>query len=258
MHNVFYINVDPVIFHLGPVSIGWYGLMVALAVVFLVAWLYRNNNREHVLSNDSLITAALIGIVSGLIFTKLLHVIDLWDYYIQHPGDIFSGNGLTIWGAVLGATLGIWAYSRITKQFSFARFGDMIAPGTMVAQAIGRVGCTLNGCCYGIESDSACAIVYNNPHSNAPLGIPVLPTQVFEIAFDLCVFVVLMLLRGKLKPSGALFTVYFFLYGLWRFCIEFIRDGTPFLLGMHQAQLIGLILMLITLPIIIIKVRWKN
>jgi prolipoprotein diacylglyceryltransferase len=65
-------------------------------------------------------------------------------------------------------------------------------------------------------------------------------------------------LRGKLKPDGALFTIYFALYGAWRFGIEFIRQGTPFLFGMHQAQLIGLIVLLVTIPMIIVKVRWKN
>jgi phosphatidylglycerol---prolipoprotein diacylglyceryl transferase len=134
----------------------------------------------------------------------------------------------------------------------------MISPGIILSQAIGRVGCTLNGCCYGLESDSWCSIIYTDPNSYGPLGIPVLPTQVFEIIYDLIVFGVLLFLRKKLKPDGALFTVYFALYGAWRFGIEFLRQGTPFLFGMHQAQFIGLIVLLITIPIIVFKVRWKK
>jgi phosphatidylglycerol:prolipoprotein diacylglycerol transferase len=258
MNNVIYINVDPILFHVGPLTVGWYGLMVALAVIFIVVWMLWQNNKYKTLNNDAILTACLIGIPSGIIFSKLLHVIDQWKYYLENPSQIVSGQGLTIWGAVLGATIGIWLYSRISRHLQFAEFGDMVAPGIMFAQAIGRVGCTFNGCCYGIESDSACSVIYTSPNTFAPIGIPVLPTQVFEIGYDLVIFVILLFLRRKLKPQGSLFVVYFALYGAWRFGIEFVRTGTPFLFGMHQAQLIGLIVLLITIPIIIFKVRWKK
>ena len=258
MNTAFYINIDPVIFRIGSLAVGWYGLMVALAVVTVVSWVFWENSKSCKFTNDAILTAALIGIPSGIIFSKILHVIDQWQYYLQNPSRIISGEGLTIWGAVLGAAIGVWLYSKISKQFQFGLLGDVIAPGIILSQAIGRVGCTLNGCCYGLESDAWCSVIYTNPYSYGPIGIPVLPTQVFEIFYDLLVFCILLFLRGKLKPDGALFTVYFALYGAWRFGIEFIRQGTPFLFGMHQAQLIGLIVMLITIPIIIAKVRWKN
>ncbi|MDD5701578.1 MAG: prolipoprotein diacylglyceryl transferase [Dehalococcoidales bacterium] len=258
METAFYIDIDPVIFTIGPFSIGWYGLMVALAVATVVGWVAWQNKKVGVLSPDAVFTAALIGIPSGVVFSKLLHVIDQWQYYLHNPGRIISGEGLTIWGAVIGATIGVWIYSRISRQFSFARFGDLIAPGIILSQAIGRVGCTFNGCCYGLESHSPLAVIYTHPNSYGPLGIPVLPTQVFEIFYDLAVFGVLLLLRGRLKPDGALFTVYYALYAAWRFGIEFIREGTPFLFGMHQAQVIALIVLLITVPIIILRVRWNR
>jgi phosphatidylglycerol---prolipoprotein diacylglyceryl transferase len=258
MDNAFYINVDPVIFRIGPLAIGWYGLMVALAVITVISWVAWENSKSRKFSFDALFTAAIIGIVSGIIISKLLHVIDQWQYYLQNPSRIISGEGLTIWGAVLGAAIGVWLYSKVSKQFKFGVFGDMIAPGVILSQAIGRVGCTLNGCCYGLESHAWYAILYTDPDSYGPNGIPVLPTQVFEIIYDLIVFGVLLFLRKRLKPDGALFTLYFALYGAWRFGIEFLRQGTPFIFGMHQAQFIGLIVLLITIPIIILKVRWKK
>lgn len=255
MNSAFYIGLDPVIIKLGPVTIGWYGLMVALAVVAVVGWLAWENKRTQRLSHDTVFTAALVGIPSGIVFSKILHVIDQWSYYVQNPGRILSGEGLTIWGAVLGAAIGIWIYSLVSRHFRFTVLADMIAPGIILAQAIGRVGCTFNGCCYGLESDSPVSIIYTSPNSYGPVGIPVLPTQTFEIFFDLAVFGVLLSLRGKLKPEGSLFAVYLALYAAWRFGIDFIRVGTPFLLGLHQAQVISLIIMVITIPIIILKVR---
>jgi phosphatidylglycerol---prolipoprotein diacylglyceryl transferase len=255
MQNVFYISVDPVIFHLGPLSIGWYGLMVALAVITVVGWLAWQNSKSHALSYDTVFTAALIGIPSGIVFSKILHVIDQFGYYSLYPEKILSGEGLTIWGAVLGATIGVWIYSLFSRHFRFTLLADMIAPGIILAQAIGRVGCTFNGCCYGINSNSPVAVIYTHPHSYAPVGLPVLPTATFEIFFDLAVFGILLLLRGKLKPEGSLFAVYFAFYAAWRLGIDFIREGTPFLFGLHQAQVIGIIILAITVPFIVMRTR---
>jgi len=258
MSNAFYIGVDPVIFRLGPISIGWYGLMVALAVFTVVGWVVWQNSRIHKLSSDTVFTGALIGIPSGVVFSKILHIIDQWSYYTQNPGKILSGEGLTIWGAVLGAAIGVWIYARVAKHFRFTLLGDIIAPGIILSQAIGRVGCTLNGCCYGLENHSSLAIIYTNPNSYGPLGVPVLPTQVFEIIFNLIVFGILLSLRGRLKPEGAIFTIYLAFYAAWRLGIDFIREGTPFLFGLHQAQFIGVVILAITIPIIIMKVRWVS
>jgi phosphatidylglycerol---prolipoprotein diacylglyceryl transferase len=256
MQNVFYIDVNPIIFKLGPLSVGWYGLMVALAVVVVVAWVAYANRKDRAIEYDYIFTASVIGIISGVVFSKLLHVLDEWNYYIHNPIKIFSGQGLTIWGAVLGAALGVWIYAKIKKHFRFTLFGDMIAPGIILSQAVGRVGCTLNGCCYGIESHSNIAVIYTSPGSFAPNGIPVLPTQVFEIFYDLIIFGLLLLLRGHFRKEGTIFYLYLFLYGAWRLAIDFVRDGTPFLFGLHEAQVIGLVVMIITLPAILVNNGW--
>lgn len=253
--DAFYIGLDPVIFRIGSISVGWYGLMVALAVVTVVSWVVWQNSKSQKISYDAIFTAALVGIPSGIVFSKVLHVIDQWSYYVDNPGRIINGEGLTIWGAVIGATIGVWIYAKVSKQFRFTLLGDMIAPGIILSQAIGRVGCTFNGCCYGDESHSPLAIVYTHPASYGPLGIPVLPTQVFEIFFNLAVFGILLALRGRFKKEGTIFYIYFAFYALWRFGIDFIRDGTPFLFfGLHQAQVIGLIVLAITIPLIF----WRN
>lgn len=134
------VGIDPVAFTLGPISVGWYGIMVALAVITLVIWaLVAVKRGAGELTYNTMVNAAIVGIPSGVIFARVLHVIDLWDYYSKNPGQIIGGSGLTIWGAVLGAALGIWIYSRFSK-ISFGHLADVIAPGIILAQAIGRVG----------------------------------------------------------------------------------------------------------------------
>jgi len=229
--------------------------MVALAILTLVLWVLLQMRKEANLSYDTVINMALIGIPSGIIFSRLLHVIDQWGYYSQNPGQIIGGSGLTIYGAVLGATLGIWIYSK-ARKIPFGSAADGTAPGIILAQAIGRVGCTLNGCCYGIETTAFCAIVYTNPESFGPTGVAVHPTQIYEIIYNLIVFAVLLRLRGRFKPDGSLFLIYLSLYSLWRFGISFIRDGTPILFGLQQAQIIALVILAIAIPLLALRTRW--
>ena len=97
------IGVNPIAFSIGPIKVAWYGIMIAVAVVVLVLWTLREVKKGANLSYDTVLSAALVGIPSGVIFARLLHVIDRWSYYSQHPGQIVGGEGLTIYGAVLGA-----------------------------------------------------------------------------------------------------------------------------------------------------------
>jgi len=250
------ISINPVL-TIGPISVQWYGIMVALAVLTIVLWTLWQVRKGANISYDTALTVALVGIPSGVIFAKLLHVIDLWQYYIQNPGQIISGAGLTAWGAVLGAALGIWIYSKVSR-LQFGYLADLIAPGIILAQAVGRVGCTINGCCYGLPTSLPWGVVYTHPNSLAFGAGVVHPTQVYEIIFNLLAFGLLFTLRGRLKPDGSLFLIYLSLYSSWRLGIDFVREGTPFLFGLHQAQVIAIIVLAIAIPILAYRTRWAK
>ena len=249
------IGINPIAFTLGEISVRWYGVMVALAVVVLILWMVWQIRRGANISYDSLLTVALIAIPSGIIISRLLHIIDLWSFYLANPGLLLGFGGLTIWGAILGATLGIWIYSRFS-DFRFGYFMDLVAPGVLLAQVIGRIGCTINGCCYGKATSLPWGVVYTNPDSYAPIGIAVHPTQIYEIIFLLIVFGVLFWLRKRFQPEGSLFLIYLSLYSMWRLGIGFLRDGTDFLFGLHQAQVVGIVVLLIVVPILVLRTRW--
>jgi len=221
----------------------------------VVLWMVREVRRGANLSYDAIFTAALVGIPSGIVISRLLHIIDNLGYYIQNPGQLIGASGLTIYGAVLGAALGIWIFSKFSN-FKFGYFADLVAPGIILAQAIGRVGCTLNGCCYGVETSLPCAIVYTHPESYAPLGIAVHPTQLYEIIYLLIILGIVLKLRGWFKPDGSLFLIYLSLYSLWRVGIDFLREGTPFLFGLHEAQVVGIIVLAIAIPLLAYRTQW--
>jgi phosphatidylglycerol:prolipoprotein diacylglycerol transferase len=251
------INVSPVAFYLGSLEVRWYGIMLALAVVVLILWAFLQIRRGAKLTYDQVLTAAIIAIPSAIIFSRLLHVVDLWEFYSQNPGEIIGFSGLTIYGAILGAAIGVWVYSRF-NDLNFAYMADIITPGILLAQAIGRVGCLLNGCCYGTESEVFCSIVYSNPESFGPIGNAVHPTQVYEIIFLLLTFVSIYRLQHRLLPLGSLFAVYLSFYAVWRFAIGFVRENTIFALGLEQSQLISVIVLVITVPWIIKNTRFKK
>ena len=249
------IDISGVAFTIGAFSVRWYGILVALAVVVLIYWIIRQSRKQARLSHEMVVLIAVVGVPSGIIISRLLHVLDLWEYYFQNPGQIIGGSGLTIYGAVLGASLGAWILSKF-KSYPFGHLVDLAAPGIILAQAIGRVGCLVNGCCYGVETDMFCAVVYTNPESFGPVGSPVHPTQLYEIVFNLIVFAVLLRLRGRFQPDGSLFLIYLTLYSLWRFGIDFIREGIPLFAGLHEAQIISIIVLIVTITLMALRTRW--
>ncbi|MFC1950630.1 prolipoprotein diacylglyceryl transferase [Chloroflexota bacterium] len=246
------IGIDPVAF----LSVTWYGIFIALAIIWIILWAAWQIRKGAKISYDTLFTAALVGIPSGIVLAKVLHIIDRWDLYAQNPGQIFSASGLTAYGGILGAALGIWIYSKFSK-LQFGYFTDLLAPSVIVAQAvIGRIGCTINGCCFGLETSLPWGITYTHPDSHGPQRIAVHPTQVYEIIFALIVFGILLKLRGRFKPDGSLFLIYLSLYSLWRLGIDFLRDGTQFLFSLHQAQIIAIIVLAICVPLLAHRTRW--
>lgn len=258
------ISIDPVAFYIFGIEVRWYGIIIALAVLTLGLWMWRQitKHKERIPSPDPSI--ALLAVLSGLGMARLFHIIDLWHYYRQHLGEIFSGAGLSVFGGIIGATLFFWIYSKV-KHSPFWFVADLAAPGVILAQAIGRVGCTINGCCHGLEAPSwlPWTIRYSpdypppSGYYNLPgfLGKALYPTQPYEIIFALALFAILLKLRGRLKPEGSLFLLYLVAYSAWRVGIGFLRAGIPFAFGLQQAQIISIVILAIIIPSLAIRMR---
>ncbi len=99
-------------------------------------------------------------------------------------------------------------------------------------------------------------VVYTHPDNIASGAGVVHPTQVYELIVCLIIFGILLKLSGRLKPDGSLFLVYLGLYSLWRVGIDFLHEGRPFLFGLHQAQVVALIVLAITVPWLGYRTHW--
>lgn len=126
----------------------------------------------------------------------------------------------------------------------------------LLAQFIGRIGCTINGDAFGTPTDLPWGVVYTNPNSFAPLNIATHPAVWYEMLWDMVVFGTLLKLKGKIAPSGSIFLTYLVMYSFGRFFIDFFRGNPAGPFGLHQAQLLTLLTLIVFIPILIIRTHF--
>ncbi|HUU62874.1 MAG TPA: prolipoprotein diacylglyceryl transferase [Dehalococcoidia bacterium] len=263
------IGIDTILFSIGSFEIGWHGIMVSLAVIVGVGvslWFAKGVG----IKKETVYSAAPWAIIGGIIGARLFHVIDyLGSTYISHPAQIFTQffSGLSILGAILGGTLAVFIYARITHP-PLGRLADAIAPALLLAQAVGRIGCTINGDACGTPTSMPWGFVYTSDNAIAPQilaqagyspTVATHPSPVYEIMWDILVFALLWRLKGRLKPDGSLFLLYLSLYSFGRFFIEFTRLVTPDQINvfglLHSPHFITLIVLSVCVPLLIYRIR---
>ena len=233
------ISVDPVLVHLGPFALSWYGLAVTAAIGVGV-WLAIRLARPLGIPGAELERIAVWTLVGGLVGARALHVIDRWELYADAPVHVIAiwNGGLAIAGAVLGGTLA-GAIAAWTHGIPVRALADAVAPAAILGQAIGRLGCLVTGDAVGAPT-TGFGVTYTHPGAMVPqLGVAYEPVFLYEAAWDLGLFVVLMALRGRLAV-GQLFAAYLGLYGVGKFVITIFRVEKVWLAGLQEAQLLAL------------------
>jgi len=190
--------------------------------------------------------------IAGIIGCRLLYVLDNLDFYLKEPLEIIMlQHGGMAWfgGLAFGALAGI-IYLRL-KHLPVLKIIDLVIPFVALGQAIGRLGCFLNGCCYGRLSESG---VYF-----PSLRQTRLPTQLYSSFLLLLIFVVLRFLQEKKIRPGLIFSAYLFLYSTKRFFMEFLRDDSPrVFFGLTLFQIFCLLTFLIALALLRIISKRKE
>jgi phosphatidylglycerol---prolipoprotein diacylglyceryl transferase len=180
----------------------------------------RGISSEHVLDLTAII------LVAGIVGARLLYLALEWSYFREHPAHIWRlwEGGLSFQGGLLAALLAGALYCR-RQGLSFLAMGDVIAPGTALGYAIGRVGCFLNGCCYGAPTSLPWACQFHDPPVTGPLTPPSHPTQIYASLASLVIFGLLMGVFRRQRVTGQVLWSYLLLYAVYRFAIEFLRKG---------------------------------
>jgi phosphatidylglycerol---prolipoprotein diacylglyceryl transferase len=254
-----HIGMNPDIFTAGSFTMSWHGLFTGLAVLAAVILVARLS-KEKSIAIDDVYSIALWGVVGGIIGARLFHVIDKWDYYGDNLWQAlrFWEGGLSLYGALVGGFVFGITYAAIRK-LPLGKVADLAAPGMVLAQAIGRIGCTINGDAYGSPTSLPWGVLYTNPNAAATAGpwvngvlVAGHPVPVYEIIYDLIILAILLRLRKRLKKDWMLFLIYAPLYAVGRFGLSFIRGDEAAVLGpLHQAQVISLIIIVVAVPLLI-------
>jgi phosphatidylglycerol---prolipoprotein diacylglyceryl transferase len=230
---------------LGPLSLRWYGLLIAIAVL-VGLWLSQQLAKKRQM-NPELVGDLVIWLILGSIpAARLYYVLFQWGYYSQHPGEILTiwRGGIAIHGAILGGTLAAIIFSRL-KKCSFWRLADVVAPSLILGQAIGRWGNFFNSEAFGSPTNLPWKLLI--PAGRRPDGSEAIayyhPTFLYESLWNLMVFGLLMtlFLRFPKLKRGTVFLVYAIAYSCGRFWIEGLRTDSLMLGPLKMAQMVSLI-----------------
>lgn len=241
--------MHPILFRLGNITIYSFGTFLAAA--FIVGlWLTRREMKDRGLEQDAAYDLVLGVAVGALFGARLFYVVGHWtDFYASNPAEILRiwNGGLVFYGGLLGGAIGLIIIA-LVKRMDIIRLADTVAAPLSLGTAIGRIGCFLNGCCYGIPA-------------KAPWGLNFfgdkryLPTQLIEMAWALIMFGVIFFWLEKkyeFKSDGSVFLIYLAMYSFGRFFVEFVRYANWHLFGIFTfSQLLSIVVFAISLTMIV-------
>lgn len=199
-----------------------YGVLVAIA--FLVAlWLAGRLGRQAGLNPDFVTNLGIYCALAAIIGAKVMLL-------IVEPGDFFSwatlqAGGVFYGGLIAALAIAFW-YMRKTKLPAL-KTADVFAPAIALGHGIGRIGCFMAGCCWGVECDRPWAVTFTDPVANelvgVPLNRPLHPTQLYEAIAEFAIFGILYKMSKKAHVDGMIIAAYLALYSATRFIVEFYR-----------------------------------
>ena len=265
----------PKLVQLGPIPIYSYGLMLGIAFI-TASILFSKEIRRKNFGENVAVNITFIALLGGIVGAKLLYVIEDWSSIMTQPANkifstdgIFSPAGLTWYGGFILATGLIYLYAR-RKKIPFLKICDAAAPSLAIGYGIARVGCHLSGDGdYGVPvSEFASWVPWGTDYSMGTLPPSVAfrgsdiaekfggivpnntlchPTPIYELILGIVIFAILWRKRKSIKDDGKIFFLYLILSGIARFFIEFIRLNPRIAVGLSEAQLISLLMIILGL-----------
>ena len=244
--------MHPILIKLGSLTVYSYGVMVAIGFALAVAFIYRRAAGFD-LDKDKCLDLMIVILIFGILGARLLYVLLNLSFYTANPLEIvmLSKGGLIWYGGFIFALIAMGVYVRI-KKMAFWQVVDLITPYIALAQGFGRIGCFLNGCCYGIKVSPDFPFAVTFPGEAGPR----LPAQLISAVLLFLIFVILMLWQKRRRFIGEIALGYCILYSSKRFIMEFLRGDNPKILsGLTMSQVISVIIFIATLSIFIFKAR---
>jgi phosphatidylglycerol:prolipoprotein diacylglycerol transferase len=219
--------VHPIAFQLGSFTIHWYGVMIALAFLAGLVTATRRAPRENI-SGEKITDIVFWLMVGAIVGARAVYVATYWKdefarlsfreiFMIQH-------GGLVYYGGLIGATLAGIICIR-WKKLPLWKTADVLAPSIALGNVFGRIGCLLNGCCYGRVCNLSWAVRFPSDHSTG--GAPVHPTEIYDALLNFALYLFLAWLFRHKKFNGQVFATYLIGYAIFRSIVECFRGDYP-------------------------------
>ncbi len=239
------------LFHIGGVTIYSYGVMLALGFI-VAALVARQRYMQQYKNPDMILDFVLAAVIGGILGARLFYVAGHWSEFSGHLGNVFQLNmsGLVFYGGLIFGLAGalLVGYLRKIRFWSIMDLAGLCVP---LALAIGRVGCLLNGCCYGKRTGLPWGITY--PASSGIIGARH-PTQIYELLLDLALFGLLWWKRDDFAREGTVFWLFVMGYGLIRFTVEFFREHSQAYAGLgFQAASMAMVVV----AVVVLLLRYR-
>ena len=257
--------INPVAFHLGNLSVKWYGIIMAVAIV-LACWMAINEGKKRQIIPDDFVDLLLWAVPLGYVGARIYYVIFEWGYYSQHPEQIIAiwNGGIAIYGGLIAGliVLLIFCYKRMLPPFLML---DIIAPGVMAAQILGRWGNFVNQEAHGAPTTLHLLQSLHLPQfiieQKKIGGTYYQPTFLYESFFNLIGLILILSLRHKkhLFKQGEVFMTYLLWYSVVRFFVEGMRTDSLYIFGIIRvSQALSLILFIATIILWIYRRKVVN
>ena len=215
--------MDPVAFSFGSLSIHWYGVCMAAAVL-LGMWTASRRGMREKIHPDTVYDMSPWIIIGAIAGARLLFVVTYWDQkFAGKPFmDIFAiRTGFVYYGGFIAASASVIWFCR-RRKLPIWKIGDVLAPSVALGHALGRIGCLFTGCCYGKECTLPWAFeypaIYEHLHGRA-----IHPTQIYESLLNFALYGGLVWLYRRKKFDGQVFATYLVAYAIIRSFVEMYR-----------------------------------
>ncbi|EVC89560.1 prolipoprotein diacylglyceryl transferase [Staphylococcus aureus] len=249
--------IDPVAFNLGPLSVRWYGIIIAVGIL-LGYFVAQRALVKAGLHKDTLVDIIFYSALFGFIAARIYFVIFQWPYYVENPSEIIKiwHGGIAIHGGLIGGFIAGVIVCKV-KNLNPFQIGDIVAPSIILAQGIGRWGNFMNHEAHGgpvsrafLEKLHLPNFIIENMYINGPYYHP---TFLYESIWDVAGFIILVNIRKHLK-LGETFFLYLTWYSIGRFFIEGLRtDSLMLTSNIRVAQLVSILLILISISLIVYR-----
>jgi phosphatidylglycerol:prolipoprotein diacylglycerol transferase len=237
--------MHPILLQLGRFKVYSWGFMLALAAIVGIYGVERNFEKQGY-DRDIVLDMVVLMVLFGILGARISYIIIYdWQAFITDPLMFFSPgfSGLIWYGGLLGGFIAFVVYIW-RKNLPFWEMADLFAPYLALGYALVRIGCFLNGCCYGLPTDSAWGVIFpavDDLHRH--------PTQLYSSLINFLLFGFLIWLWPRRQFNGQIFLAYLVGYTIYRFVIEFFRfsliNWGPFTIGHVYTAVLFLIAVVI-------------